>query len=162
MAVTEILLADLHNPVHASALVSVLNAYALDEMGGGEALPEAVQKNLPQALAERPGSYVILAFVDGQPAGLLNAFEGFSTFACLPILNIHDVAVMPAFRGLGLARLLLQKVEAIGREMGACKLTMEVLQGNERAKSVYQKAGFAGYSLAEETGEAMFWQKKLK
>lgn len=161
MMVIDVRLADLTVPSYAAALVHLMNMYAQDAMGGGEPLSEQVQKDLPQALAKRPGAYVVLAFVDGQPAGVLNAFEGFSTFACLPILNIHDVAVDPAYRGLGLAHRLLDQAEAIARAIGACKLTLEVLQGNARAKAVYEKAGFAGYSLAEDTGQAMFWQKKL-
>lgn len=158
---TEILLADLTTDAHATAWVELLNAYALDEMGGGEALPQSTLEKLPKTLAQRAGTYVLLAFVNGKPAGLLNAFEGFSTFACKPILNVHDVAVHSDFRGQGIARLLLQKAEEIAKEIGACKLTLEVLQGNERAQAVYQKAGFSGYSLSPETGQALFWQKKI-
>lgn len=157
----EILLADLSNPVHANALVFLLNEYAKDEMGGGEELCEHVKLNLVNELAKRPGIYAVLAFVDHQPAGLAICIEGFSTFACKPLLNIHDLAVVPAFRGKGLARKLLNRVEALAQELGCCKLTLEVLQGNQIAKAAYVSFGFAGYELGNASGKAEFWQKKL-
>lgn len=159
--VTNVLRANLKDPVHASALVELLDGYASDPMGGGEPLPRFTRENLAQALARRPGTYVILAFCDGQPAGLLNAMEGFSTFTCKPILNVHDVAVAQAFRGQGISRLLFDEAEAIAREIGACKLTLEVLSGNTTAKAAYSRFGYAPYALDEAMGVAQFWQKFL-
>ena len=157
----EILLADLSNPVHANALVFLLNEYAKDDMGGGEELCDHVKLNLINELAQRPGIHAVLAFVDQAPAGLAICIEGFSTFACKPLLNIHDLAVVSTFRGMGLARLLLSRVEALARELGCCKLTLEVLEGNQIAKAAYRSFGFAGYELGSASGKAEFWQKKL-
>lgn len=157
----EILLADYKNPQHAQDLVYLLNAYALDPMGGAAALTEQVKHSLVEELARRSFAISLLAYVDGKPAGLINAFEGFSTFAAKPLLNIHDIVVIKEFRGLQLSQKLLAAVEAIARERGCCKLTLEVLQGNETAKRAYQKYGFAGYELKPEVGQALFWQKKL-
>ncbi len=42
------------NPVHAQALRDVLNHYAKDPMGGGEALSAQVLEQLPAELAKRP------------------------------------------------------------------------------------------------------------
>ena len=157
----EILLADLSNPSHARAVVYLLNEYAKDDMGGGEELSEHVKLNLISELAKRPGIHAVLAFVDQQPAGLAICIEGFSTFACKPLLNIHDLAVVPAFRGQGLAHRLLARVEALACELGCCKLTLEVLEGNQIAKAAYVSFGFAGYELGSASGKAEFWQKKL-
>lgn len=153
--------ANLHDPVHAQALVELLDAYAQDPMGGGEPLSRFTRENLAQALASRAGTYVILAFCQGQAAGLLNAIEGFSTFSCKPILNVHDVVVADAFRGKGLSRLLFAEAEAIAREIGASKLTLEVLSGNATAQSAYRRFGYAPYALDPEMGQAEFWQKLL-
>ena len=157
----EILLADLSNQSHARAVVYLLNEYAKDDMGGGEELSEHVKLNLSSELAKRPGIHAVLAFVDQQPAGLAICIEGFSTFACKPLLNIHDLAVVPGFRGQGLAHKLLARVEALARELGCCKLTLEVLEGNQIAKAAYVSFGFAGYELGSASGKAEFWQKKL-
>jgi ribosomal protein S18 acetylase RimI-like enzyme len=157
----ETLEADLSLPAHAEALVELMETYARDPMGGGEGLSEFVKANLPIELARRPTAHVILAFFDQAPAGLVVCFEGFSTFACKPLLNIHDVIVAPAFRGKGLSKLLFQKAEEIAIRLGCCKLTLEVLEGNQVAQAAYKSLGFGGYELDPQMGRAMFWQKKL-
>lgn len=153
--------ADLSNPEHARALVFLLNEYAKDEMGGQEELSGHVKANLAAALRQRPGAHAVLAYVDEQPAGLAICFEGFSTFACRPLLNIHDLVVLPAYRGRGLSKKLLGQVEAIARQLDCCKLTLEVLEGNTLAQAAYRGCGFDGYQLDPQTGKALFWQKKL-
>ncbi|MDP3165545.1 MAG: GNAT family N-acetyltransferase, partial [Hydrogenophaga sp.] len=57
--------------------------------------------------------------------------------------------------------LMLAEVEAIARERGACKLTLEVLQGNTPAIKLYERIGFAGYQLDPTLGSAQFLQKWL-
>lgn len=157
----EILIADLASPVHADALVYLLNEYAMDEMGGGAPLPEQVRDNLAAALQRRPGAHVLLAFSDGSPAGLAVCFEGFSTFSCMPLLNLHDLVVDKKFRGRGLSKRLLARAEELARSLGCCKLTLEVLEGNALAQAAYRACGFAGYELDPKMGRALFWQKRL-
>jgi ribosomal protein S18 acetylase RimI-like enzyme len=157
----EIVQADLLQPRHAAALVTLLDAYARDPMGGGQPLPEAVRRDLPAALAERRDAVVFLALDGERPVGLVNCFEGFSTFNCKPLLNIHDVVVLADYRGQGVARRLLQQVETEARARGCCKLTLEVLEGNRTAQAVYRSAGFAGYELDPDKGRALFWEKRL-
>ena len=154
-------IADFSNPAHASAIVYLLNEYAKDDMGGGEPLSTFTQANLVKEMAKRPTIHVVLAFIDGKPAGLINCLEGFSTFACKPLLNIHDVVVLADYRGKGISSLLLKKAEEIANGLGCCKLTLEVLEGNKLAQAAYIANGFAGYQLDPEMGRAMFWQKKL-
>ena len=86
----EIIKVDYHDPHHASQLLALLSDYAQDPMGGGTDLPADVKSVLVQRLARVPGALSLLAYVDGQPAGLLNAFPGFSTFAAAPLLNIRN------------------------------------------------------------------------
>ena len=153
--------ADYNNPADAAALVDLLDVYARDPMGGGKALKQTTRANLAAELAAWPYAVSFLAFDDGEPAGVLNAFEGFSTFACRPLLNIHDIAVHPAHRGKGLGRLLLDAAEAEAHQRGCCKLTLEVLSGNTRARDVYKAAGYEAYELDPEKGQALFLEKAL-
>ena len=157
----DIFMADLSNQAHADALVKLLDDYAKDPMGGADGLSAQVRQDLTAALARRPWVRTFLAFVDGVPAGLAITIEGFSTFACKPLLNIHDMAVSPAFRGRGISTRLLAAVEALGRELGCCKITLEVLEGNSLAQASYRSFGFASYELNPAMGRAMFWQKLL-
>ncbi len=138
-----------------------MNEYACDEMGGGEALPDCVQKNLVAELNKRDAAHAVLANVNGVAAGLVICFEGFSTFSCRPLLNIHDVIVSTQFRGKGLSKMLLLKAEEIAIRLGCCKLTLEVLEGNTAAQRAYEAAGFSGYELDPRMGKALFWEKKL-
>ena len=157
----DILPADLENPRHCDAILDLLRHYAMDPMGGGEPLSDYAQKNLIAELRKRSDVFVLLAFEGGQAVGLINCFEGFSTFQARPLMNIHDVVVHEEFRGRGLAALMLEQVEKLARGRHCCKLTLEVLQGNRSARSAYRKAGFAPYRLDPKMGEALFWEKKL-
>lgn len=157
----ELVKADYQNEQHQAAIPYLLNAYAQDPMGGGKPLDESTVKNLVGELAKLPHAFSIIAFVDGEPAGLANCFEGFSTFACKPLVNIHDLAVVEKYRGRGISLKLLEAVEAEAKAKGCCKVTLEVLSNNKIAMSAYQKFGFAGYELDPEAGSALFWQKTL-
>jgi len=154
-------IADLNSTEQASVILALLDAYATDLMGGGKSLSAFTKANLIGELRQRSDSCVILAWANDRPAGLAICFEGFSTFACQPTLNIHDLFVAPAFRGRGLALALLEEIEAVAAERSCCKLTLEVLEGNHAAQHVYKKFGFAGYELNPEMGRALFYEKKL-
>ena len=153
--------ADYHDAGHACALVQLLDAYAQDPAGGGQALSEFTKAHLVKALAARPQAFSVLAFDGAQPVGLVNCIEGFSTFACRPLVNIHDVAVLASHRGQRVAEQMLARVDEIARERGACKLTLEVLAGNASAVRLYERVGFAGYQLDPAMGRAQFFQKWL-
>jgi ribosomal protein S18 acetylase RimI-like enzyme len=153
--------ADYANPRHAAALVSLMDVYACDPAGGGKALSEFTKTNLVAALAELPQAFSVLAFDGDEAIGLINCFEGFSTFACLPLVNVHDVVVLADYRGLRIGEQMLALVGTIAGERGACKLTLEVLQGNRSAIALYERVGFAAYQLDPAMGHAQFLQKWL-
>ena len=157
----EILTADYADKRHRQDIPFLLDAYARDPMGGGAPLDPQVKTRLVGELARLPHAFSVIAYVDGAPAGLVNCFEGFSTFLGRPLVNIHDVVVLAQFRGRGIARRMLDKVEQIALAKGCCKLTLEVLSNNEAAKSAYRRFGFSDYQLDPEAGTALFWQKKL-
>lgn len=153
--------ADYHDSQHAAFIVSLLDSYARDPMGGGEPLSEYVKQNLVESLSKIPHAFSVIATVDGKPAGLINCFEGFSTFKCKPLVNIHDVTVVPEYRGMKISQKMLEQVEVIARSRDCCKLTLEVLSNNQSAMSAYRNFGFSDYELAPEAGTALFWQKIL-
>ncbi|WP_406663438.1 GNAT family N-acetyltransferase [Gallaecimonas sp. GXIMD1310] len=157
----EVIQADYHNPQHGQDLLALLDAYARDPMGGGEGLKEQVKATLLEKLAERADAVSLLCYVDGEPAGLINAFEGFSTFKAKPLFNIHDVVVLAPFRGRGLSLAMLDKLSEVARARGCCKLTLEVLEGNTVAKAAYLRFGFVGYELDPAMGKAVFFEKAL-
>ncbi len=157
----ELVRARYDDPVHASALIDLLDHYAREPAGGGVPLSDFARRKLIGELAARPFIFSVLAFDGATPVGLVNAIEGFSTFACAPLVNVHDVVVMPGHRGRGIAARLFAEVEAIARDRGACKLTLEVLSGNHAARALYEKLGFDDYRLDPAMGRAQFMQKWL-
>lgn len=152
---------DYNDPVACENLVGLLDDYARDVMGGGEALPAKTKSELCSKLAGFPGAISLLASVESEPVGFSNCFPGFSTFACAPLLNIHDIAVAPAWRGRGIALKLMDEVLSVAKERGCCKITLEVLAGNEVAKSLYMKKGFEPAGLDPDLGSYEFWQKSI-
>jgi ribosomal protein S18 acetylase RimI-like enzyme len=154
--------ADYADPRDAAALVMLLDAYACDPAGGGDGLSDYAKSHLVRELAARPQAYSVLAFDGDAPVGLVNCIEGFSTFACKPLVNVHDVAVLSSHRGLGIAEQMLALAEIIARERGAVKMTLEVLSGNAPAVKLYQRIGYAGYQLDPAMGTAQFMQKWLE
>jgi len=153
--------ADYGNAVHARALVEMLDDYARDPAGGGAALSDFARANLVGALAARPQAFSVLAFDGARVVGLVNCIEGFSSFACRPLVNVHDLAVAASHRGRRVGEKMLTLVEQIARERGACKITLEVLSGNTSANKLYARVGFASYQLDPALGQAQFLQKWL-
>ncbi|MGZ5791397.1 MAG: GNAT family N-acetyltransferase [Croceibacterium sp.] len=154
-------LADYADPRDAADLVMLLDAYARDPMGGGEALGWETREAIVPGLAATAGAFSLIARLDAKPVGLANCFTGFSTFAAQPLINVHDLAVLPGYRRRGVGGALLRAVEAEAVRRGASKVTLEVLSGNERAKSLYLALGYGDYQLDPEAGHALLWQKKL-
>ena len=152
---------DYHLPLHRAALVQLLDAYARDPMGGGEPLAADVQERLCDDLAARPTAASFIAWQDGHPVGLVNCIEGYSTFKARPLMNIHDIAVLPGHRGAGVGQALLAAAQAHARARGCCKLTLEVLTGNGPALRSYQRFGFEPYQLDPSAGQASFMHKWL-
>lgn len=153
--------ADYGHPSDAAAVVVLLDAYASDPAGGGEPLSDFVKANLVRELAARPQAYSVLAFDGDLPVGLVNCIEGFSSFKCKPLVNVHDVAVRASHRGRGIAEAMLAEAERIAVERGAVKMTLEVLSGNVPAVKLYRRIGYEGYQLDPAMGSAQFMQKWL-
>ncbi|HLV47730.1 MAG TPA: GNAT family N-acetyltransferase [Aliidiomarina sp.] len=153
---------DYSNPLHATALLEMLDHYAKDPMGGAEALPEKTKAILISEMAKRAGVFSFLAWnTNNEAVGLVNCVEGFSTFAAKPVCNIHDIAIRAGLRGQGLAQKLMQAVVEEAKQRDCCKLTLEVLSGNEPARLAYRKFGFEPYQLEPSMGQAEFWEYKL-
>ena len=144
------------------AVLAMVDAYSRDAMGDGKPLDQDVRAQLIHGLRRHPTTLIFLAFDGDQPVGAAVCFIGFSTFAAKPIINIHDFVVLPTSRGKGIGRQLLEAVETKAKELGCCKLTLEVMDKNHQAVRMYQAAGFERYALQEEAGAAIFMSKPLK
>jgi GNAT superfamily N-acetyltransferase len=160
MNTVDVVLADLARPDHQAAVVALIDAYSQDPMGEGKPLAPEVRAQLIPGLRQHPTTTIFLAYVAGQPVGIAACFLGFSTFKAKPLLNIHDLSVLPAYRGRGVGAALLAAVERRARELGCCKLTLEVFENN-RARHLYTRAGFLQAQYQEMAGPALFFSKSI-
>lgn len=156
---------DFADPAHVRAFLELLDHYAHDPMGGGRGLSDDARRHLVGELQARPGFVGFLAWEGKGRAmravGLINCFEGFSTFAARPLLNVHDIVVDAERRAAGIGQALLAAAEEAARARGCCKLTLEVLSNNHRALASYARFGFRPYELDPAAGQALFLEKKL-
>lgn len=153
----EIDLCDYNEPDDLKAVAMLLNAYIEDEMGGGEKLNPIKQLRLVDGLNNHPTSIVLLAKLNGLYAGMIVAFENFSTFSVAPMINIHDVIVLKDFRGQGVGKALMQKISDLAAEKKCSRITLEVRHDNEIAQKLYKNMDFA-----DTEPPMFFWRKYLK
>ena len=152
---------DLKNGPISESWLELLDHYARNPMGGGRGLSEYAKAHLVEQLKNLPTFHGALAFDGDVAVGLINCFAGFSTFAAKPLLNIHDVVVRQDRRRQGIGQALLVWAESRARQLGCCKLTLEVLGNNVNAMASYKRAGYAPYELDPAAGHALLMQKNL-
>ncbi len=83
----------------------------------------------------------VLRGADGSVLGYFLAMQGVDE------LHLLNITVLPECQGQGLARLMLDALQALAREHGGAQIWLEVRQGNERARRVYARYGFAEVGL---------------
>jgi ribosomal protein S18 acetylase RimI-like enzyme len=134
--------ANLADARDAENIVTLLNSYAIEPVGGGKPLSRDVCERLVPALRDIQNAVVLLAFDGDMAVGIAVCFVGFSTFRARPLLNIHDLAVLPHYRRRGAGQALLHAAEEHARRLGCCRLTLEVLESNSGAQALYRRFGF--------------------
>jgi ribosomal protein S18 acetylase RimI-like enzyme len=162
----EFMLANWEEPNDCHAVVRLLQAYAIHPMGGAEPLSDYATENLPAAMASTPGAFSVIGwqYNNGgkrKAVALANCFTALSTFACKPLINIHDLYIDDAARGRGTGQAILGYVQEIAQSRGCCKVTLEVLTGNTAAIEAYERFGFYRYELDDNHGHAVFMHKAL-
>ena len=147
--------ADLEDPGHQNAILYLLDEYANEPVVSGEPPNPLARTRVIPGLQEHPTSLVLLAMEEEDVLGLAICFRVFSTFAGMPLLNLHDIAVRRERRRQGIGRRLLGAVEKHARSMGCCGVSLEVNAKNESAQDLYRSFGFT------DEGQ-LFWKKPLE
>ncbi len=94
-----------------------------------------------QLFGERPAAEVVIAEVDGRPAGFALFFHNFSTFLGQRGLYLEDLFVRPQFRGLGLGKGLMIHLARLAIERGCGRFEWSVLDWNAPAIALYRELG---------------------
>jgi GNAT superfamily N-acetyltransferase len=99
---------------------------------------------MKKAMDDMPEDAALLVAEDeGQvPAGFIYLTTESDYFTGEKLGYISDLVVAPQAEGQGVGRLLMFAAEDWTREKGYRRLTLDVFAGNERARRVYEKAGF--------------------
>lgn len=151
---------------HRVAILRLLSEYASDPAINGPGLSFKARQRVVEELAAREHAVSILAFAEGRSGnwdavGLINGFETFSTFAAMPVLNLHDVMVTSRWRGQGIGRILLKAATELARSRDCYKVTLEVYRGNKAAAGLYRSCDFRDPSGSRDLGETLFLNKIL-
>jgi len=133
---------DFNSESQVEQFLNVLATYSQEAGGGVKDISQQTQSDLPQLLNELPNRHVLVAVQEDRIVGVAVCLGGFSTFKAMPVLNVHDLAVLPSHRGQGIGSTLLNAAEARARELGCCKMTLEVISTNEGAHRLYNRQGF--------------------
>ncbi len=88
-----------------------------------------------------PAAQVVIAEVNGHPAGFALYFFNYSTFLAKPGLYLEDLFVKPEFRGAGAGKALLLHLAKIANARGCGRMEWSVLDWNEPAIKFYESLG---------------------
>jgi len=120
----------------------------------GEAMADAYLAWMLERAATAGGA-VFVAEVDGAFAGFAAGWvEESASLAETPDSNrfgfASDLCVLPAFRGRGVAGLLLAALEAHLARAGVARVRLYVLATNASARAAYERAGYRPYEVVYE------------
>ncbi len=135
-------------PEDADALFGLIKALADYEKLSHEVTGDAASlaahlgdKKTETSWPERPIVEAILVEVDGRAVGFALFFTNYSTFLTKPGIYLEDLFVLPAYRGMGLGKLLLARLARLALERDCGRLEWSVLDWNEPAIAFYQHMG---------------------
>lgn len=106
---------------------------------------EGIRADVLRHLDEQPAnSYIFVAEdADGERVGFVHLQKTRDFFTNRHNAHISDLAVAPAHEGRGVGKALLDHAEDWAREHQCQLLTLAVFPGNERARTLYDAAGYA-------------------
>ena len=116
---------------------------------------------LADQLFYKKNAEVIFALEDGVEVGFALFFHNFSTFLGRAGLYLEDLYVLPAYRGRGYGKAILQKLAAIAVERGCGRMEWWCLDWNQPSIDFYKSLGaesmsdWTVYRLSGETLETM-------
>ena len=132
----------------ATADDAALLAQLIRELADYERLADAAvatEEDLrAQLFGPQPAAEVLIAEVDGEPAGFALYLHNFSTFLGKRGLYLEDLFVRPAFRGLGLGRHLMAMLARIAVQRDCGRFEWSVLDWNAPAIGFYRTLGAVG------------------
>lgn len=119
---------------------ALLTELAAFEQGSVDATAADLERD---AFGPKPLFEALLAERDGRAVGMLTFLSLYSSWRGRPALMIHDLFVQEAARGTGAGKALVGRLAEIARECGCCRIDVNVLDWNDKARAFYASLGFA-------------------
>ncbi len=106
----------------------------------------------PPAELTPPGGLLLLARVDGEPAGLggVRDLDG-------DVAEVKSMFVSRGRRGLGIGRKILSELEAVARGRGCRAIRLDTSDYLTPAIGLYRSAGYAEVPSYNENAKANLW-----
>lgn len=131
-------------PADLNFIISLLPSYA--EFGLPPWRDAQVMLDTDTAVfvtALQNGAAIFIAEDEAQnPLGFVHLHPGSDHYYKGKQSHISDLIVAPAGRGQGVGKLLMAKAEAWAKENGYQRISLNVFDGNERARKLYEELGF--------------------
>lgn len=106
---------------------------------------EGIRRELLRQLEDQPaGSFMFIAEDDtsGERVGFLHLQTVTDSFTGHQNCHISDLAVARAHDGKGIGQALLKYAERFAKDHRCERVQLHVFPGNERARAIYEKAGY--------------------
>lgn len=126
-----------------------------DREEAGIDLDEEIAKGPPADLAP-PGGVLLLARVNGQAAGL-----GGVRYLDTEIAEVKSMYVAPPFRGTGLGRQILARLDEIALEHGCRAVRLDTSDYLTPAVGLYRSAGYREVAAYNENPKADLWFERV-
>ena len=106
---------------------------------------EGIRNDLLRHLEDQPAnSYLFVAeSAEGERVGFIHLQRTEDFFTGRSNCHISDLAVAPKHEGNGVGKALLTHAEGWAREHHCQLVTLAVFPGNDRARALYEAAGYA-------------------
>lgn len=138
-------------PEDAEALVRYLKVTAaetpflLREPEEAETMTVEHEEAFLCAAEQDPFSLMLVAFIDGEHAGNCS-FSGHNKIKTRHRCDLA-IALYQEFCGLGLGRKMIEIILDVAKKEGYEQMELEVIDGNDRAKHLYESLGFVPYGV---------------
>lgn len=138
-------------PLYADFIREADGPLVYDREEAGIDLDEEIAAGPPADLVP-PNGLLLLARVDGEPAGL-----GGLRHLDTEIAEVKSMYVAPAYRGTGLGRRILARLDEIALEHGCRAVRLDTSDYLTPAVALYRSAGYREVPAYNENPKADLW-----
>jgi GNAT superfamily N-acetyltransferase len=138
-------------PLYADFVREADGPLVYDREGAGIDLDEEIAKGPPSDLVP-PNGVLLLALIDGEPAGL-----GGVRHLDTDVAEVKSMYVAPTYRGTGLGRRVLARLDEIALEHGCHAVRLDTSDYLTPAVGLYRAAGYREVPAYNENPKADLW-----